>query len=130
MFEKASRLKLRFETSIGMISAEDLWDLPLTSAKGPSLDAVAIKLHRGLKSGDDVSFVDKTRKSDETAQLRFDIVKRIIDVRLAENEAALAVRKNAETRQKILEIISEKEGESLKNMPLDELRAKLGEFSA
>lgn len=31
IFEQASRQKLRFETSAGKLSIEDLWDLPLTS---------------------------------------------------------------------------------------------------
>ena len=45
MFEKASRLKLRFSTSIGMLSAEDLWDLPLSSRNGTAnLDDVARNL--------------------------------------------------------------------------------------
>ena len=38
MFEQAARLKLRFETSRGLLSVEDLWDLPLTSARGASLE--------------------------------------------------------------------------------------------
>ena len=31
MFTKASRLKLRFQSPAGLLSSEDLWDLPLTS---------------------------------------------------------------------------------------------------
>ena len=85
MYEKALRMKLRFETPQGPLTVEDLWDLPLqtTRANRASLDDVARGLHLQLKSGADISFVDTAKKSDPTAQLKFDIAKHIIDVRLA-----------------------------------------------
>ena len=33
LFERATLLKLRFTTEYGMISVEDLWDLPLTTTR-------------------------------------------------------------------------------------------------
>lgn len=123
MFEKASRQKLRFDSVKGQLTAEDLWDLPLTSSTGrASLDDVARALHRQLKNGDDVSFVNKEQKSDTTVQLKFDIVKHVIDVRLAENEAASLARANKEKKQQLLGIIALKETEQLMGTQLDELR--------
>jgi hypothetical protein len=34
IFEQATRAKIRFSTPVGMLSVEDLWDLPLTSTQG------------------------------------------------------------------------------------------------
>ena len=123
MFEKATRLKLRFSTPVGAVVAEDLWDLPLTSTRGrPNLDDVARDLHKQLKSGDDVSFVTKAQKSDELVQLKFDIVKHIIDVRLVENEAAAKKKEIAEKKQQILGLIANKENAALAEKPIEELR--------
>lgn len=129
MFEKASRLKLRFETSKGNVSVEDLWDLPLQSTRGAAnLDDIARGLYKQLKSGDDVSFVVQERKSDETVQMKFDIVKHVIDVRIKENTAAATARANAEKKQKILSIMADREQDTLKNMPMEELRKLLDEM--
>lgn len=124
MFEKATRQKLRFDSSKGQLTVEDLWDLPLTSATGKAnLDDVARTLHRQLKNDDNVSFVNVEQKSDETVQLKFDIVKHIIDVRLAENATANVLRSNAEKKQNLLAIIAQKESETLMGASLDELKA-------
>lgn len=123
LFEKATRKQLRFNTPVGQLSTEDMWALPLTSSKSrPNLDDVARDLHKQLKNGDDVSFVHEDRKSDETTQLKFDIVKHIIDVKLEEKKRADEARANAERKQKILSIIADREDEQLKSMSMDELK--------
>ena len=48
-FEKASRLKLRFNTAKGDITVEDLWDLKLESRNGFDLESVAQSLNRAVK---------------------------------------------------------------------------------
>lgn len=129
MFEKASRLKLRFDTNKGQITIEDLWELPLTSKTGrANLDDIARDLHRQLKNDSDVSFVVKERKSDTTVQLKFDIVKHIIDVRLAESEAQAKARENSEKKQRILQLIADKQDEELKGKSLDDLKAMVDEL--
>jgi len=123
MFDKAFRQKLRFESPMGQLSVEDLWDLPLTARSGKAnLDDIAKELHHQLKNGDDISFVIQSKKSDETIQLKFDIVKHIIDVRLAEQSAAETLRSNKEKKQQLLAIIAQKENEGLMNTSLDELK--------
>ena len=129
MFAQASRIKLRFSTPKGLLSAEDLWDLPLTSATGKAnLDDIAKDLFRALKSNDNVSFVEPDRKSDPTTQLAFDIVKHVIDVKLAENAAAAAAKSTAQRKQLLLGIIEQKQNEALTGMTLDELRAEVNKL--
>ena len=129
MFEKATRLKLRFDTGKGQLTVEDLWDLPLTSTiNKANLDEIARSLHKQLKNDDDVSFVDKDKKSDAIVQLKFDIVKHIIEVRLEENEKKAAARANSAKRQVLLQALAERETEDLKNKTPEEIRAMLADL--
>jgi hypothetical protein len=127
MFEKASRIKLRFATPAGLISTEDLWDLPLTSKVGAAnLDDLAKGLNRKIGDNEE-SFVDKPAKTNTTDQLAFDIVKRIIEVRLEEREAAKTARDKAVRKQKILGILADKKDEALKSMDVADLEKLLEE---
>ena len=120
MFEKASRMKLRLHTPRGPLSVEDLWDLPL--ADDPfSLDELA-KMHReAIERSSGKSFVHKDEEPDEALQLQFDIIKHIIDVRLAERDAAENAALRAQRKQRVLEIMAEKQDEELKSKSLEEL---------
>lgn len=130
MFEKASRLKLRFDSPLGPLTVEDVWELPLLPGRGKikakaCLDDMAKMLHRELKSDDSESFVLKTNRPNEVLKLKFDIVKHIIDVRLQEEEAVKNAQAAKEKKARIMEIIAEKEDESLKGKSLEDLRGLL-----
>jgi len=126
MFEKASRMKLRFPTAKGLLEVEDLWDIPLKSGT-VNLNQIAIDLYNTLKK-ESVSFVEESSSVDVENQLKFDIVKHIIDVRIAEaKEANTAVKKKGE-RDKILRRIAEKEENELSNKSVDELKKMLEEI--
>ncbi len=121
MFEQASRIKLRIATNLGSINVEDLWDLPLTSARGLSLDDVAKALNAQVKDAQEESFVVEASKASEELQLAFDIVKHIIAVKKVERaEAANAADKKAK-KQQLLSLISEKANEELKGKTKEEL---------
>lgn len=122
MFEKASRLKLRFVSVQGALTVEDLWDLPLKSVKGASLDNVAKSINRQLKEVGEESFVDTKSSANKELELMLDIAKHIIRVRLEENEAARNKVANAAKRQKILAAIETKEDAELVNTDIDDLR--------
>lgn len=123
MFEKAARIKLRFESNKGLLTAEDLFDLPLTSQSGrANLDDIAKALHKKLKSGDDVSFVLKDKKSDESVQLAFDIVIHVINIKMAEADEARKQSENRDRKQQLMAIIAQKESEQLAGMDLEELK--------
>ena len=127
IFESASRLKLRFPSPKGLLTVEDLWDLPLTSTTGKAnLDTIACTLHAEIERQPKVSFVVKQGSAlDQTNKLSLDVVIHIIEVRLAENEQKKQVEARREQKQQLLEIIAKKEAEQLYGSSFDELRARV-----
>lgn len=126
MFEKASRLKLRFPSERGALGVEDLWDLPLTSNNGVSLDNVAKALSREVKESEEESFVVQATKAKTELTLKFDIVKHVISTRLAENEARQQALVRKGQKEKIRSIIDKKQDEKLEDMSIEDLK-KLAE---
>ncbi len=128
IFAIATRKKFRFETPQGLLCAEDLWDLPLQTIRPnkASLDAIAIGLNREIKESDTTSFVDDVPTASDDTKTMFDIVLHVISVRKEENKAAETKRINVEKKQRILEIIANKEDESLASKSVDELRELVG----
>lgn len=125
MFEQAARMKLRFATSAGTLTVEDLWDLPLTSKTGkPNLDDIAKDLHE-VVSDNEVSFVEKPAPRDKGALLGFEIVKHIIKVLVEERDAAKAAIDKKAKKQKILEILAAKQDDKLKEATPEQLQKML-----
>ncbi|KPK66789.1 MAG: hypothetical protein AMS21_01145 [Gemmatimonas sp. SG8_38_2] len=130
IFEMATRMKLRFETEKGVLSAEDIWDLPLTSANGVSLDGMARQYNRKLKEGREESFVERPKPDPMMAEteLRFELIKRVIEVRLNERDRAKKAKERKERKEKILAIMAEKQDESLKKASMSKLQKMLDEL--
>lgn len=123
IFEFASRNKLRFQTAQGYISAEELWDLPLSSKTGrANLDAVAISLHAKLQTPQ-ISFVQKETATNQAEQVAFDIVKHVIDVRLTEAAAKADADSRKERKQQLLALLAEKQTEELRGKSSEEIQA-------
>jgi hypothetical protein len=127
MFEKAARKKIRFDSPQGQLSVEDLFDLPLTTKRNnqANLDDIAIALDKQLKDANTTSFVKKTITANEIAKLKFDILLHVIEVRMAEDEAAEQRKVNADKKQRLQALIAQKEMEADGAKSVEELRAEL-----
>lgn len=125
------RLKLRFTSEVagGRYSIEDLYDLPLVSSRKTSLDAIAIELHQQIKAAGEESFVKKN-KVDVKILLAFDIVKSIIETRMAEDDAAKNAAAIKEKEQKLMEQLDRIELRELDAKSGDEVRAELAALRA
>ena len=120
MFEKATRMKLRFPCKGHGASVEDLWDLSLMG-----LDGVYQELRGKQKTLEQDSLLDAKTTANDTVSLAIDIVKHIVTVKQAEAEARKNASEKAAQKQKIAEIISEKKDEALKSMTVEELQKHL-----
>jgi ribosomal protein L29 len=122
MYKQASQLKLRFQTSKGQLTVEQLWDLSMTDL---STTIKAMKKVLKKSDDDDLGFLEEDSKVDKVMELAFNILK---DVYITKKEAAKAIREAAEIKahnQKILTLIADKEEESLKGKSIEELKNML-----
>ena len=122
IFEYAVRNKIRFPFK-GMISAEDLWDLSLTN-----LDSIYKTLNKQVKQSEEESLLSIKDSVDTELEVQIAIVKHIVSVKLAEQEAREKATAKKAQKQKIMSIIAAKEDEALQNSSVDDLRKMLDEL--
>ncbi|AEV87814.1 hypothetical protein ACWT_6801 [Actinoplanes sp. SE50] len=126
VFEKATREKFRYPSAKGLLSTEQLWDLPLTAKSGFSLDDVARAVNAELKAVDTESFVATDgNPAKATWEAKLEVVKHVIAVRLAEDQAAKAAAAKKLEKEKLLAILGRKQDAVLENLSEEELLARI-----
>lgn len=119
MFEKASKMKLRFNYK-GLVSTEDLWDLSLQE-----LDGIYKTLNKELKDAKEESLLDERSAADTIVDLKVAIVKHIVEVKKAEKAERENAKLEADQRKLVMSIIAEKKNEKLKSMSVEDLEKLL-----
>lgn len=123
IFETASKIKLRISTGRGLLSVEDLWDLSLES-----LDTIAISVNKELKANQEESFIGKKTKANDILELKLEILKHIITVKLAEKQVkAQRAERNAKLAQ-LRELAISKQNEALAGSSLEEINNMIAEL--
>lgn len=123
MYKKAIRAKLRFQTSKGLLTIEQLWGLTLTELKN-----LIISLHETVKKvpSEDLAFLEtETVEEESEDKMRFNIA---VDVYKTKQQEAKDSREEASKKafnQHIAEIIAEKEEADLRSKSIDELKAMM-----
>lgn len=120
MYKRASKQKLRFNTAVGMLSVEQLWDLTITQ-----LDALAVSLEKDHKASKGKTFLAVKTEKDKTAKLRFDIVLDVLNTKVELSERASKAAETKAHNQKILSKIQDRKDHELDEMSVEELEAQL-----
>lgn len=121
-FLEASRVALRVSTIKGVLSVEQLWQLPLTQLAA-SIKEVKKSLVKD--NDDDLSFLSETTVVNKIDQLRFDILKEIYLTKKSEAEEAKTKQETKEHNEKIMKFIYEKQEKSLGDKSIEELEKLL-----
>lgn len=122
IFEYATKNKMRFPYK-GLISVEDLWDLPMTE-----LDKIFKTLNAELQQCQTESLLLPSVEGDRVLDIQIEIIKHIFNVKLEEQKARERAAAVKEHKQKIMSIIAKKQDESLENASIDELNAMLSDL--
>jgi hypothetical protein len=123
LFINATRNNYQFPFR-GMINVIDLWDLSLTN-----LDSVFKTLNAEVKKSEEESLLNTKSKEDEEISNKIEIVKYIVSVKLDEKKKREDAKKNAEMRQRLLEIKAKRQDAALENMSDEDLDKALAELS-
>lgn len=123
LFINATRNNYQFPFR-GMIDVIDLWDLSLTN-----LDSVFKTLNAEVKKSEEESLLNTKSKEDEEISNKIEIVKYIVSVKLDEKKKREDAKKNAEMRQRLLEIKAKRQDAALENMSDEDLDKALAELS-
>jgi hypothetical protein len=127
-FLAATKQKLRFVTTGGHFSVEDLWDLSLKD-----LDRIAVKIDEGL-SGSRKSFLENpdskatAAKSDD--ELRLEILKGVIETKQNDNKAKKAATDKASQKAFLTNLLAQKKMNQLESQSLEEIEKQLAALEA
>lgn len=124
IFEMATRNKFRFPYK-GLISVEDLWDLGQVQ-----LDSIYKNLNKEIKQIQEESLLSAKNSEDAELQVKIDIVKHIFTVKQQEAIQRSIDAENADKKRRIMEILAQKQDDSLMGKSEDELRKMLKELES
>ena len=122
IFTNASRKKYRFNYK-GVITTEDLWDLPLKD-----LDGIYKTLRKQEKvENEEESLLTTKTAADTELSEKIAIVKFIFQTKQEEVAAAMNAKVKADRRQEILAVIDKKKKAALDEMSIEDLSKMLEE---
>lgn len=123
MFEKASRLALRFESTRGKLSVEQLWDLPMTE-----LNELYKGLNKVKSSANEDSLLDEKTSEEKLVDLKLSLIRHVAEVRKKEAKDKKDEAQLRADLKTIDDAIAEAEDRNLKSLTPEELRRKREEI--
>jgi len=119
IFEKATKDKIMFDYK-GQINCSDLWDLDVEE-----LDSIYKTLNLKKKQMCEDSLLEKKTSEDTLLNTQINIIKHIVEYKLAEKEARLLFAERKARKEKIMEIIASKQDNALEKKSIAQLQKEL-----
>lgn len=119
LFVMATQQKFRFPFK-GQVSVEDLWDMNVRD-----LDAVFKALNSQMKQASEESLLATKSSADRILEAKIGIVKFIVSAKLADAEEKRIRAEQREKKNRIAEILADKQDEELRGKSVEELTAML-----
>lgn len=115
LFIEATKKNYQFPFR-GMINVIDLWELSVQN-----LDLVFKSLNADYKKSEEESLLSVQTKESEELSEKIEIVKYIVNEKLAEKKAKEDAKKNREMKQRLLEIKAKRQDAALEGLSDAEL---------
>lgn len=126
IFEYATRNQLRFASVRGELTVEQLWFVPLRSRDDFNLNVIAKTANKALADAAEQNFVETTKTADHTRrEIAMEVVKHVISTKLAEEEAAKSRAAKKQEKEKLLQILAEKQDGKLSELSEKELQRRI-----
>lgn len=125
IFQQAAKTAIRFNTANGTLTTEDLYNISLSV-----LDDYAIQLNKEVKSAEVESFIKPARPADKEKILRFEVVKAIVEARVADLDKARKSQITKAKNAKIREAIANKKDSALQEASMEDLEKMLEDEEA
>ena len=122
-FEMAVKTKMRFPYK-GSISVEDLYDLEIKE-----LDLIFKTLNSQLKQIKEESLLETKSMEDQILDVKIQIVKHIFNIKQEEEAKRIKAKENKEKKQKLMEILANKENQDLLNKSKEDIQKMLDELN-
>ena len=125
IFEKAAKQKLRFQSTQGNLSVEDLYELSLTS-----LDSLAKGVNKVLKESNEESFITTKTKTNTTLELKLELLKHIITDKQAEQEAKKLRAQRSQELEMLNNLLAKNKTKELESLSSEEILKRISDLQA
>ena len=119
IYKYAVENKLRFPFK-GQITIEDVFDLDVEE-----LDTVFKTLNKQVKVANEESLLTTKTAEDIQLDVKIQIIKEVFTQKQAEIEARKNAAINKAEKQKLMQILADKQDAALKDLSIEELQAKI-----
>ena len=125
VFKEATKQHLIFNLGNGVVSTEDLWQYPLEK-----LNTLYMELHKLKEDSCGVSLLATKSSNTQKLELQLDVIKEIVEDKLAEKEAKRLKQEKAEQARILREKLANKKLAALDNLSEEEMEKRLAELEA